>query len=393
MSLLNIAWRVFAAAAIVVVVAPNVSAQHRELPNGPTYHPFADPLEFDPDWQWFAPVDIESLAEMRPRKRANTGWYGTYDRTYIWMSRPETEDSSDHGDFGWGNRFDLGLMTEDESGWLFSFRSMGGPNVYDRVFQERYDRYNANDTGDPLNPLLPFVDENDPQLGVRAYILGDSLNVAGLTNFEVNKTWRARPYRYGGILEPMVGFKYSTFKDLALNQRYSRNDTNVDGIALPAQSELLLSQETNIKNQMVGGQLGARYFNHYRRWTLSGEFRAFGMANFQQRDYALKSYLTEYGGAPATGVASTQTTYDALWVHQSNREFVYGFEARAEAAYAVTKYIHLRGGLDILDFATGIWRGANPDVVTPGFENRPSTQHHDQTVMMAGFTFGLTLNR
>ncbi|MCA9130112.1 MAG: BBP7 family outer membrane beta-barrel protein [Planctomycetales bacterium] len=382
MSLLNLAWRVIAAVTLVVT-GPAALAQ--------VYHPFADPLEFDPDWQFFAPVDIDSLTEMSPRKRANVGWFASYDRTNLWTSRPETEQSKSTGDFGWGNRYDFGLMTDDRSGWLFSFRNMGGPNVYDRVYAERINRVNTADVNDPVNtPVIPFIDANDPQLQTRAYILGDSLNVVGLTNFEINKTWRREPYRYGGILEPMIGFKYTTLKDLALNQSYTRSIGQITvpgGTTASTQLETLISNETRIQNQMVGGQLGARYFTHYNRWTLSSELRAFGMSNFQQREFQQRSFITEYGGAPAinAAVAAIDYTTGTGVVHSSNTEFVFGFEARAEASYQVTRSFNVRAGIDVLDFAKGIWRGANP-----GFGN---TDLHDQDIQMAGYTFGLSINR
>lgn len=390
MSLLNLAWR-FIAAATLVVVSPNVMGQFRELPNGPAYHPFAEPLEFDPDWQFFAPVDVELLMEKSPRKRAHEGWFATYDRTYLWTSRPETEQSKADGDFGWGNRYDVGFMTSRNTGWLASFRSMGGPNVYDRIYQERINRFNPDDVGDPVTaPVQPFIDANDPQLGTRAYVLGDSLNVFGLTNFELNKTWRLEPYRYGGILEPLVGFKYSTLKDFAMNQSYSRSIlliTEPGAITTDTQLETLVSNETRIENQMVGGQFGARYFTHYERWTVSGELRTFAMANFQNRHYAQRVFITEYDGEPDIGVEVVATDYTSGsgFAHSTNTEFVFGFEARAEAAYQLTKYIGLRGGIDVIDFADGIWRGANP-----GFGD---VNAHDQDVQLAGFTMGIEINR
>ncbi len=379
MSLLNLAWR-FIAAVTCIVAAPVVVAD--------TFHPFADPMEFDPDWQFFAPVDVEDLMELSPRKRAHVGWFGAYDRTYMWTSRPATEQSAAFGDFAWGNRYDLGFMREDRSGWLVSFRKIGGPNVYDRIYQERINRVNTDDDNDPIgNPIQPPIDGNDQQLGTRAYILGDSLNVGGLTNFEINKTWRREPYRYGGILEPMVGFKYSTFNDLAMNQDYFRSLNSIvtpGGVTTDTLLETLISDETRIKNQMVGGQLGARYFTHYERWTLSGELRAFGMANFQKREYQQRNYITEYDGIGVnTNVVATD--YNGAVVHSSNEEFVFGFEARAEAAYQVTKYFNVRGGIDVINFAKGIWRGANP-----GFGD---INRNDQDVQLAGFTFGLELNR
>jgi hypothetical protein len=213
MSVLNLLRRVVAIIALVAI-GPSVFGQ--------VYHPFAEPLEFNPDWQFFAPVDVDALMELPSRKRANTGWFGTYDRTYTWVSRPEPEQSKANGDFAWGNRYDLGYMTDDRSGWLFSLRHIGGPNVYHTIYQERIDRQNAGDQGpNDATPVL-ILDRNDPQYLQRVYILGDSLNVAGLSNFEINKTWRREPYRYGGIIEPMLGLRYTTIRDLAMNQSYSK---------------------------------------------------------------------------------------------------------------------------------------------------------------------------
>ncbi|MCR9296479.1 MAG: hypothetical protein NXI32_27530, partial [bacterium] len=279
MSLHKFAWRVVAV--VTAMVASPVAI-------GQVYHPHGDPLDFNPNWQWFAPVDEWEMEELQPRQRANHGWFGAYDRTYLWMSRPETEPTADKGDFGWGNRYDLGFMDKEDHGWLISLRMMTGPNVYNRNSVTRIDGINVNDTGDPFNPVFPPEDRNDPQLGYRVYVLGDSVNVGGLSNFELNRTWRKTPYRYGGMLEPMVGFKYSTFNDTAMNQDYFRDVNQIGtpgGVLAFTGVETLISDVTYTKNQMVGGQIGARYFNHNGRWTWSGELRVFSLANFQCRSY------------------------------------------------------------------------------------------------------------
>ena len=381
MSLLRSTWRLVAAVTMIVT-SPGVMAE--------TFHPFADPMEFDPDWQFFAPVDVDSLLELSPRKRAHVGWFGTYDRTFLWMSRPNVEASAGTGDFGYGNRYDIGFMRDDRSGWLASFRKIGGPNIYSQVYQERLDRVNLTDTNDPIgNPIQPAIDANNNQLGTRAYLLSDSLNVGGFSNFELNKTWRRTPYRYGGILEPMVGFKYSTFDDLALNQVYDRLPNLIsDPTAAPTfpfQVEQLISEETRVKNTMVGGQLGARYFTHIDRWTISGEFRAFTLANFQSMELRQQTFTTEYDGI---GIGSTvvATEYAQAAERVTNNEFVLGFETRAEAAYQVTKYISIRGGIDVINLASGIWRGQNPLEGNNRFAQ-------DQDVQMAGYTFGFEINR
>ncbi|MDX1926409.1 MAG: BBP7 family outer membrane beta-barrel protein [Pirellulaceae bacterium] len=381
MSVLNLFKRLVAVVAFMAF-SPSVFGQ--------VYHPFAEPLEFNPDWQFFAPVDVDSLAELPNRKRANTGWFGTYDRTYLWMSRPNISQSEANGDFGWGNRYDLGFMTDDRSGWLFSMRHLG-VNSYDEQEQERINRVNTADTGAQPNPITPFLDQNDPQYRTRLYVLSNSLNVASMSNFEINKTWRREPYRYGGIIEPMVGLRYTSFEDRAQNQTYGRSGNLISApgtVSATNVVETFVSDETNIQNRMVGGQLGFRYFNYYKRWTLSSELRTFGLQNFQNRTYRQRSETTEYAGV-AINSAVVATDYlvggriDSE--RTSNNEFVVGFEARAEAAYQVTKYFSVRGGVDVINFARGIWRGANPGFGT--------VNDHDQDVQLAGFTFGLTLNR
>ena len=276
-------------------------------------------------------------------------------------------------------------MSEDNKGWLFSFRNIGGPNTYDIVAEERIDRVNANDTPLP-SAVFPPSDRNDPQQQYRVYFPAQSLNVIGLTNFELNRTWRFEPYRYGGRLEPMIGFKYSTLNDTALNETYDREfgPLLTDGSqAATLLQERMTSNTTRTKNQMVGGQFGARYFRQFGRVTGSAELRVFGMANFQTRRYELRQYVTQYTGVGGTVVA--HLTQQSPVVYTTSDAFVFGFEARAEAAYQVTKGIHIRGGVDFLEFAQGIWRGANP-----GFGDVFAS---NQNVEMAGFTLGLHYNR
>lgn len=354
---------------------------------GQTYHPFAEPLEFDPDWQFFAPIELQDVEELTPKKRANYGWFGTYDRANIWMSRSDSEESSSLGDFTWGNRFDFGFMTEQDSGWSFTAWHVDGPNVYQNIYQERINRFNEDDdrVNDPtLDPVFPRSDRNDPTYNERVYILQDSLNVANYTSIEGNKTWRMEPYRYGGILEPLVGLRYAKVKDYAMNDSYFRSDA--DGDPAELEQETLISNLNIVENQMLLGQVGFRYFKYYKRWMLAGEFRTFAGQNWQNRNYQLRQYRTVYDGV---GTGSEVTLQDnstgAFNLQDSNNEFVVGFDARFDAAYQVTRYVSLRAGWSFTDFTRGIWRGANPGY---GPQNR-----NDQDLILSGVTFGVTLNR
>ena len=48
-----------------------------------------DPFEFDPDFRWFEPVYDLDLLDMKPEKRAHTGWFATYDRLNLYAGRPD----------------------------------------------------------------------------------------------------------------------------------------------------------------------------------------------------------------------------------------------------------------------------------------------------------------
>lgn len=108
------------------------------------------------------------------------------------------------------------------------------------------------------------------------------------------------------------------------------------------------------------------------------------MVNFQESRYEKRVIDTEYSGVGGTVVAE-RNSLGGIVIRDTNSEFVFGFEARAETAFHVTEHFQVRGGIDVIDFASGIWRGANPSY--------GNTALSDQDVQIAGFTFGLTLNR
>ena len=97
------AW--LAALALVLGLAAPASAQY--------YSPFIDVGTFEPDFQFFAPAEVDDFGGPEP---PNTGVYFDYDRVYVDMNRPNGEPSlfSDtFGDFTWGNRYEIGYMTEE----------------------------------------------------------------------------------------------------------------------------------------------------------------------------------------------------------------------------------------------------------------------------------------
>ncbi len=345
---------------------------------GEHYHPFAESLDFNPDWQFFAPVDVEQLEELHPRKRANKGWFVTYDRMHIGFDRPDQDGAqSSKIDMTWGNRWDVGFMGEKNTGWLFSWTSVSGPNVYfDRRDQRLLQPATAVERFPALRPRFPF----DPNFGDGTILVRQSLNVATLTNLEFNRSWRLSPYHYGGILEPMIGFRYMGFNDYAVNEDHFYTTAGT-GTAINA--EEFRTQITRTDNRMVMGQLGYRYVQPVNRMTFSQDGRFFAGPNFQTQGYSSYNFILTDDGAVAGGPVPFQQL--STYAGKDNTEFVVGMDLRFEAAYQFTKAFNIRMGGQVLYVGRGVWRGANP-LQGPQNEN-------DQDIVSPAWTFGATFNR
>ena len=130
---------------IVLALLTGQALAQREMYSGPPTvnpsgydpdlsQPFIEPMAFDPDFQFFAPAGVDRLGG---EIGAPIGWFGTYDKTYLYVTRPEDQQSGTQGDFSWGNRFDLGYMSPENHGWLVSFLHIDGPNNYRILEAER----------------------------------------------------------------------------------------------------------------------------------------------------------------------------------------------------------------------------------------------------------------
>ena len=154
------------------------------------YLPFVDLNYFATDSQFFAAADIDDYGG---GPGTSTGWFAAFDRMYMYMCRPNAEESNTQGDMAWGNRIDLGYMTEEKHGWLISMTNITGPNAMERNRQERNNRF-MEDASPQDVAVDPPQDNNNRETGARDYFLEDSLNMANLSNFEINKTFLMKPF-------------------------------------------------------------------------------------------------------------------------------------------------------------------------------------------------------
>lgn len=353
------------------------------------YHPFSEPVRFDPDWQLFAPVYLQDLEDLTARQRAPHGLFLSYNRVYTGVSRPENTNRSYVLDGTWGNRWDFGWMTERDTGWYFSTQQITGPNVYNGYEQLRVNGFTEDDELDPTDPYLPTIFGNDPYTRQRTFDVLQSVNVGDFNTFEANKTWRIEPYRYGGMTEWLIGVRYAKFEDLARNDEYE-----TFGIVVPPDPEVVAIGETYInnlvwaRNDMLLGQFGFRYFKYWNQFSMSSELKVFAGHSFQSRDYTRIIQTATYDNPVPIG---DPPNFDGDFtgtatVTSKNNATPVGFDLRAEGTYQPFRYLDLRAGFQLIYFGQGIWRGATPISGFQQFDN-------NQQLVLPGLTFGFAINR
>jgi hypothetical protein len=340
------------------------------------FQPFIDPGYFQHDFQFFAPPEVNDFGG---EEKPNTGFYITFDRTDVAVTRPIDRfsfGSQNKTDFTWGNRMELGYMKGDPSGWQGVFWHVNGPN-------ERFANASVNEV----------FQNNDTNAVQNQFVVGqsfDSVNQLKMTSFELNKVFRLKPYHNGTILEPLVGYRYFNVRDFFYRTTLTEIPGNVGIPVFPIADEFFLNtaHTSQFINSMHGGQFGARLFRQRGHWLLSGEVRVFACANFQLlRIRNVQSILPNPELALVDGTFDDKINFlgnggdvnvQTSYFHAT--QFCWGGEVRGDASYELTRDINLRVGFVFLDLGQGIGRG---DLL----------RLNNQAVQMAGVSFGFTVNR
>lgn len=327
--------------------------------------------DYDPDYQFFEPAEPDNYGGFPP---PNTGWYGGYQRMFINGSRPRFEPSHTQGDFGWGNKIDIGYMTEAGHGWSFTGMGMGnGVNVNNVTFKPRlafdpsqtyYSPYTQNSATlfDQGNPNYdPRIDQD---------IMVNSLNSFEFSSWEINRVWRLEPGHHGGIIEPFIGFRYSNLDDHT--QRMDQFQIAAAGF------EQHVNQQSYFENNMWGGQIGIRLARQTGRLLLGSEFRVMGFANFQH--FNQDTYTVTRLYANPLPSLHTQEFLQFTNTYGSNEEFVIGGDVRVTASYEVTRDIAAQVGVQWMGYGKGVGRG-------------PVLNNNTGDFYLFGITAGVTVNR
>lgn len=404
--------------------APNPTAKK-------PHTPFA-PVEFDHDWQPFAPADISEYGNGPHRKY---GFFASYERLYWGISKPPTatvgsnaaeglyyEPDADqeifqrnsfdtgvfNGDFGWGNRYDLGYVDMNNCGWLVSilselnqnqtYNNPGGVILFDDPdgLLSNYTDVNDDDfdddrngnniygrdgidtdvppDGEPDEPFFP-PDTDDRVRFATNFETVKLTNRVSFNGVELMRTARIPQFHDGSNFELLYGVRFLQVKD-----RFTILGTGGD-----LDSTFM---NTTIENQIVGPQVGFRWSLQRQRWVISAEGRFLAGFNFQNGNQRW-TYASEID-TPAIRNAAPLTS-NTVRNESTADEFSPTGELRFNSSYYLTKSFALKVGYSIL-YVDGVQRAADSVVYSlPNFGI--TTRNNDGYILANGLSFGIEFNR
>ncbi len=198
---------------------------------------------------------------------------------------------------------------------------------------------------------------------------------------ELNYMGRSEQLHNGGFFEWFVGPRYMEFDDTFV----------VIGTGGILDASFW---STKAQNHIIGGQLGARYFQKRGRWMLSGEGRFLAGLNCQNihQTGRLGSQLTPPGGTGEPLVMGPTNISNTAYIHQ----WTPGVELRLDFRYQITRSVSFRAGwtgifLDNMARASSmIDYTLNPN---ENFYMGILRDQNRQTVFMNGVTIGIDVNR
>jgi hypothetical protein len=381
--------------------------------NAPSILPFG-PVGFVHKWDPFAPADISDYGTGPKAKR---GFYFDYERLYWSIGKPPAatigsdaaagffvesfnpvtgapisafeQSSLTTGIFtakgSWGNRWETGFMDTNNHGWLVS--------VIDHVAQTQNFEYNTAPStilfNDPNNLFNGFaINQNTNVIVPVTFIprFTDTVlyNRVVLNGVELMKTYRAPRLHNGDYVELMYGARWFQIDDTF----------EVDGLGGIAADTRI---RTRVQNNIVGPQLGLRWFHQRGRWIVAAEGRFTAGMNFenyrQVADFAsLANTQANLGGGPLTsGASPVNLNGNVSNAAKFLTEFAPLAEMRLQATYQCTRAFGLTIGYTLL-YTNGIGRASdhvNYTAPTFGLANGGNRD----SLFINGLSFGVQVNR
>ena len=387
-------------------------------------HPplFPNFSEFDPDYRWFEPLYCEDPGELD----RNEGFFFSYERVSWSVMSPPRYDVGDpspglqiqssvlvttpavpgavpgvsnsvdvarpDSEWGWGNRWEFGYVW-DNAGWdvsvLGTFRSVdtktyGVENTsltsqgFTGSVAVLFDIPDANLLrGFPFDALNPRLTE-DSVLFVPSF---DTMRVDNLTKMDGIEVMRLKRRNDFFAKESTVDFLYGA-RVLRVDNRLQVLGTG----GFLGDSDWL----SQVKNTLVGPQVGFRWAKRKGRWSLQSEGRF--MAAMNIRDAELEGTMASLA-QPARPNNSLYLNPTSFAKYDSDLEFSPVAEARIEAIYHLTKKVSFTLGYTAT-YASNIGYGSNMvDYTLPELTLRSLDDLETQHFFANGVNFGFEINR
>jgi hypothetical protein len=317
------------------------SARFRPLPaeSPEATTPFVEPGSFDYDAQMFAPYDFRDLSEPRPP----VGFYFTLDRVNMSVSRPGPQPFLDESfypvgnDFMWGNRFEGGVIGENESGWGFEYTRLNGSFF---------------------------------SWGTDASIAQPFLTQTAVNNLKLNRIFR-QGLSSGGWVEPYFGLRYFGISD------HTNEVTSITFNATTADNRF----KQDVTNSAVGGHVGVRVVKKFGRFGVASDGSLAAAFN-TQRTHATDIFYA--------------TPINIFEINDESTSFIPALDYRFDLSYAITRDLALRAGVQMLYLWEGVNRAntltttLNPNSAF-GFGGPGGT--FDESFITAGFNVGVEWRR
>ena len=383
------------------------------------------PVGFEPRFDWFAPAETSSYGR---GQKANIGYFASYERLYWSLSAPETAlvgsdatiigysvdpafpdgtqvDNRFLGATGaWGNRWEVGYIDTDDYGWLVS--------VLDHVSQGQYRIVESPTSyfGDPARILNAYQSNGgalltvppggvpvatvDPSYGFGEYRMKNILQLNGV---ELSRFYRARRLHSGAYFELIYGVRWLQINDTFWvqgdgNGSSANSYTGNDGNGYTVSRNLVDGSQWSLRalNNLVGPQVGVRFFRKRERWVTSVAARFLAAANFQNL-HLKANFGTNLNANLAVTSALTRFRGLGLENHLYTTTFAPVGEIRVNVGYNVTRAVTIQAGYTGL-VVGDISRASNS--INYDSPNLVGIRLNDNQLFFAnGINFGVTINR
>jgi hypothetical protein len=294
----------------------------------------------------------------------------------------------------WGNRWEVGYMDNTNYGWFVS--------VLDHISQGQYQIVNEPiiTFGDPNQLLEAFLIDPPDVFDVGqipgAFRVLEMKSQTILNGVELSREYRAARLHKGGYLEVIYGARWFQIDDSFIVKGFGNGEdtisiTNGDVTGNYPRNALDESKwSTRSSNNLIGPQIGLRWFRQRDHWITSVEGRFLAAANFQNTNQVTELGTNEFGRiSPPSRLAflglGTRT-------HQNNTVFSPLGELRVTVSYLVGRSAALKVGY------TGIVTGGISRASNRVDYNSPNLigilpANNREVFFVNGLNFGVEFNR